>query len=335
MKSDVKSWLSEAKEEFDIANNTHSSPVPANVVHCCDPRKAETNPCKMREPLGLVGILQTTAWALCLPIFGVLIIPLSLCRILPAPARCFMTYTELFFCGNAGKLYILLSKLECFPICWRYIYFELPSNSMYTKDKSLGRVALTFDDAPSDPELMNWLLDILREFDTKATFFVISNYANIPGREAVMRRMVEEGHQLANHGIRDRPMAFYNKERFQRELLECEEAIVRYDPNFLSQTKLFRPPHGLMSKTMMNILVENEYTTVLTDCFTMDPNYCNNAKWHTAMLWKLLTAGSIVVLHCPTKPGPSSRIQTLEITRSLLKESKSRGLEFCSLAGIF
>jgi len=335
MEPEVESELNEAKEKADVPSHNRGTLESANVVHFDDPQQAATNPCKMRESLGFFGILQLILWTLCLPVFALLIIPLCLCRILPPPARCFVTYSELFFCGSARKLYIAFSKLVCYPVYWRYTHFELPLNSMWTNDKSLGRVALTFDDAPSDPELMNSLLDILQEFDTKATFFVISDLIKMPGREAVMRRIVEDGHQLANHGVRDRPMVSYNKDRLERELLECEEAIVRFDPTFLSQTKLFRAPSGLMSRTMMRTLVQLGYKSVLTDCYTMDPRYCNDAKWHTGILCRLLRAGSIVLLHCPTKPGPRSRIQTLEITRSLLKDSKSLGIQFCSLAGVF
>jgi len=338
-KVDLESGLLEAKEKTALRSNDNSSSgVPKSSIDAhisgTQQRDIKLSKFKMRESLGFCGIFQTIAWTLCLPVFVILFMPWSLCKVIPAE-RSFITYTEFFFGGNARKFFVILAKLNCFPVYWKYSYFELPSNCMYTDDKSCGRAALTFDDAPTNEELMYLLLDLLREFNTKATFFVISDYVKIPGREAVMRKIVEDGHQLANHGVRDRPMVCYDDARFRRELLECEGAIVRFDPSFLSQPKLFRPPHGLMSKKMMKTLGELGYTSVLTNCWSMDSNYANNAKWHTGVMLRCLEAGSIVCLHCPTKPGPCSRIQTLEITRSLLEEGKRQGIQFCSLAGMF
>jgi len=321
------------------SNDTCLEVVPksASDAHIRDTQQNDTYFCKdkMRESLGFCGILQTIAWTVCLPIFVILFMPLALCRII-SPERSFITYTEFFFGGNAKKFFVILSKLSCFPVYWRYSYFELPTDFINADDGSCGRAALTFDDAPTDAELMFSLLDLLREFNTKATFFVISEYAKIPERESVMRKIVEDGHQLANHGVRDRPMVCYSMARFKRELLECEEEIARFDPSFLSgRPKLFRPPHGLVSKGMMKVLGELGYTTVMTNCWSMDSNYANNPKWHTNVMLRCLEAGSIVCLHCPTRPGRCSRIQTLEITRSLLEEGKSQGIEFCSLADVF
>jgi len=335
--------LGSNKDEEKTALHVHSNDIcPEGISQAtCDAQisdtwKADTNVCKVkvRESLGFCGIFQTIAWTLCLPVFAILCTPLALCRII-SPVRSFITYIECFFGGNAKKFFVLLSKLNCFPVYWGHSYFELPSDFMNTDDGSCGRAALTFDDGPTDEEAMYLLLDLLREFNTKATFFVISNFAKIPGRDAVMRKIVEDGHQLANHGVRDRPMVCYGRARFKREVLECEEEIVHFDPSFLTKPKLFRPPCGLVSKGMMKTLRELGYTTVMTNCWSMDSNYANNPKWHTDAMLRCLEAGSIVCLHCPTKPGSCSRIQTLEITRSLLEEGKRQGIEFCSLAEVF
>jgi peptidoglycan/xylan/chitin deacetylase (PgdA/CDA1 family) len=48
---------------------------------------------------------------------------------------------------------------------------------------------------------MGDILDVLRDHDVKATFFVISDL--IPGREDFLRRAVLEGHELANHYTSD------------------------------------------------------------------------------------------------------------------------------------
>ncbi|KAL4943250.1 hypothetical protein BDV06DRAFT_141585 [Aspergillus oleicola] len=62
-------------------------------------------------------------------------------------------------------------------------------------------VALTIDDAPT--EFTPAILDVLRQNDAKATFFLIGDH--IPGREGLMRDAVNEGHELANHAMHDEP----------------------------------------------------------------------------------------------------------------------------------
>merc|ERR1719320_2300800 len=124
-------------------------------------------------------------------------------------------------------------------------------------------------------------------------------------------------------------MVCYGDERLERELLECEEVLARFDPSFSSGSKLFRPPCGLLSKRMKKTLVRLGYTIVMTNCWSLDANIPNNATWHAKTMLRGLEPDCIVCLHCPTKPGRNSRIQTLEITRLLLEEGRRRGIQFC------
>lgn len=57
------------------------------------------------------------------------------------------------------------------------------------------KVALTFDDGPGP--MTSKFLDVLRRYRVPATFFLIGQ--NIAGRQALVRRMVREGHALGNH----------------------------------------------------------------------------------------------------------------------------------------
>ena len=60
----------------------------------------------------------------------------------------------------------------------------------------VGYIALTFDDSPNGA-LTERLLDGLKERNARATFFVIGE--QIEGQEPLLRRMVDEGHQVGNH----------------------------------------------------------------------------------------------------------------------------------------
>ena len=58
-------------------------------------------------------------------------------------------------------------------------------------------IALTFDDGPNTTTMVE-ILDILNEYDAKATFFVIGNKVNEHTTQ-VLQRALDEGHEIANH----------------------------------------------------------------------------------------------------------------------------------------
>ncbi|KAI9912895.1 hypothetical protein PsorP6_006318 [Peronosclerospora sorghi] len=86
--------------------------------------------------------------------------------------------------------------------------------------------ALTIDDAPSPSTPA--ILDILRKYNVKATFFIISG--QIPGNEEVLRGIVREGHTLANHLTEDRASILDELHVFELKLLECDRAINKFHP---------------------------------------------------------------------------------------------------------
>jgi len=61
---------------------------------------------------------------------------------------------------------------------------------------NLVQVALTFDDGPSKQYTAK-VLDMLKEYDAPSTFFVVGN--RISGNEALLKRIVNEGHELGCH----------------------------------------------------------------------------------------------------------------------------------------
>ena len=86
--------------------------------------------------------------------------------------------------------------------------------------------SLTIDDVPSSSTPA--ILDVLRKHNVKATFFIISDH--IPGNENVLRRIVQEGHALANHLTDDRASILDELHVFETKLQECDRAINKFQP---------------------------------------------------------------------------------------------------------
>jgi len=88
-------------------------------------------------------------------------------------------------------------------------------------EKPVKYLALTYDDGPS--QYSEQLLDILAEKKVRAAFFLIGN--NIGSRQAVVRRMRDEGHEIANHSRSHKPLGNAPREDCETEIQDCTDAI--------------------------------------------------------------------------------------------------------------
>lgn len=116
------------------------------------------------------------------------------------------------------------------------------------------RVYLTFDDGPSDNT--EEILDILKKYDVKATFFVVGNTSE-HGQE-LLKRIVEEGHSIGIHSYSHKYSAIYDSEEsFFEDFNKISDYI--YDVTGV-RTQICRLPGGssnTVSKISMAELVRS------------------------------------------------------------------------------
>ena len=104
----------------------------------------------------------------------------------------------------------------------------------------LKRIYITFDDGPTDSTTPR-VLDILREKDVKATFFVIGR--QIKGREKILRREAEEGHMIGIHTYTHEYASIYaSTDALLADIERCRAAIRKVLPK--RTTDLYRFPGG-------------------------------------------------------------------------------------------
>ena len=104
------------------------------------------------------------------------------------------------------------------------------------------RVFLTFDDGPS-AEVTPHILDILKEYNIKATFFVVGNRVNV--YSDIVKRAYDEGHYIGNHGYSHKYSNIYKSVDSVIDEYNKTEEIIRKalgNPNYSSH--LFRFPGG-------------------------------------------------------------------------------------------
>ena len=99
---------------------------------------------------------------------------------------------------------------------------EETAEGLAMEDEGVRRVYLTFDDGPSSNT--NRILDILAEYDVKATFFVVGKEEE--GYQALYQRIVEEGHTLAMHSYSHKYDEIYESvDSYAEDLSKLQEFL--------------------------------------------------------------------------------------------------------------
>ncbi len=125
-------------------------------------------------------------------------------------------------------------------------------------------IALSFDDGPH-PYYTPIILDILKEYDIRATFFMVGE--NVGYYPAAAEAVVAAGHEIGNHTFTHRKFNLMNEHEMLREIAACEEAIASVSerrPHFI------RPPEGNLNETMRRVIGALDYRIVLWDVDTRD-----------------------------------------------------------------
>jgi peptidoglycan/xylan/chitin deacetylase (PgdA/CDA1 family) len=198
-----------------------------------------------------------------------------------------------------------------------------PRNQWLTANRSrVGNancVALTFDDGPSLADTPR-LLDLLREKDVKATFFVVGKRADeFP---EIVRRAWDEGHLIANHTWSHQPLfCFLRPRRLRAEIELGARSIHRIcgcRPHY------FRSPVGLRHPLLGPYLKQAGFDYISWSVRTFDTLIRTPSRLSRRVL-KKVTGGDIILLHDRLPSGADVMIETLPGIIDALRE---RGLKF-------
>ena len=152
----------------------------------------------------------------------------------------------------------------------------------------LRKVFLTFDDGPT-PEVTPWVLEQLRQYNAKATFFCLGR--NVDHFPDVFRQVVEEGHSVGNHtyshlkGFRCTNRQYFEDIELARQLIDSD---------------LFRPPYGRIWPSQVNQVV-GSYRIIMWDVLSIDYNRKVPGEQIVMNVTGNVRSGSIVVFHDSAK----------------------------------
>ena len=173
-------------------------------------------------------------------------------------------------------------------------------------------VYLTFDDGPT-PEITPWVLQQLKEYEAKATFFCIGK--NVEAHPSIFREISKEGHSVGNHTFNHFNGWKTPTSTYLQNVADCSKVM---------ETKLFRPPYGRIRRRQAKLLKQEGYRIVMWSVLSGDfdenisPQEClQNVLAH-------VKDGDIVVFHDSVKA-----FRLLEyVLPSVLKELKAQNFIF-------
>jgi len=189
---------------------------------------------------------------------------------------------------------------------------------LYSIETNHPVVALTIDDGP-DETYSPMILELLEAYHAHATFFLITE--RIPGNEEILRRMIEEGHELGNHLTSDEPSIALAIEEFEQELVQSDRVLSQY-----GDVIWMRPGSGWFNEEMLEIVRRHDYQLALGSIYPYDPQI--GLAWYSAkyVLWKA-KPGAVIVLHDYQKRG----LRTVEALKIILPELADRGYQVVTL----
>lgn len=152
-------------------------------------------------------------------------------------------------------------------------------------------VYLTFDDGPI-PEITEWVLNLLKKHDIKATFFCIGN--NIEKNPHIFQKVINDGHAIGNHTFNhingwnsDNSTYFENTEA-------CRQSILHHSKK---DSKLFRPPYGKISRQQTKEIKNLGYKIVMWDVLSADFDTTITPQKCLDNVIKNATNGSVIIFH--------------------------------------
>jgi peptidoglycan-N-acetylglucosamine deacetylase len=118
-------------------------------------------------------------------------------------------------------------------------------------------VALTFDDGPN-PVYTPQILDVLKTYNAKATFFVLGKRVSMYPKIAI--REVNEGHEIANHTYDHKFLKRIRPELFKEEIRQTQDAIFDITEQV---PHIFRPPGGFYDQELIDLGKEEHFKVVM------------------------------------------------------------------------
>lgn len=192
----------------------------------------------------------------------------------------------------------------------------------YYADLSEGKdIYLTFDNG-YEQGYTSGVLDVLKEENVPATFFVTGHY--VESEPELLKRMVDEGHIIGNHSYHHPDFTILSKDSIQKELETLEQAVAELTDQ--KEIKYLRPPRGIFNQQTLRWSNELGYIHIFWSLAFNDWNIDHQKGWQYAydQIMEQIHPGAIILLHTVSSDNA-------EALAHVIKDLKKQGYHFKSL----
>lgn len=184
---------------------------------------------------------------------------------------------------------------------------------------------LTFDDGPT-PDITNWTLDVLDQYNAKATFFCVGK--NVKLHPEIFKSIIDNDHTIGNHSYNHIKGWRTSTKNYLANISKAQKTIDSQIANHPSEFKyLFRPPYGQIRPKQGKALIELGYQIVMWNVLSFDWN--NEISPENCLENVLSSAqnGSIIVFHDSLK----AQINMTYALPKVLEHFSNKGYNFKSI----
>ncbi len=188
------------------------------------------------------------------------------------------------------------------------------SRSMWQASPDDSSVYFTFDDGPT-PEVTEWVLQQLDDYNAKGTFFCIGS--NVEMHPTIYNSILSQNHSVGNHSYNHLNGWKTDGDTYVRDIQRAEQLI---------QSPLFRPPYGKCNFGQYKTL-SSKYTLVMWSILTGDWRQDSSPQEIIDKVDKFMLPGSIIVFHDSVKAFPILK----QVLRDCLAIAQAKGYNMRAL----
>jgi peptidoglycan/xylan/chitin deacetylase (PgdA/CDA1 family) len=197
---------------------------------------------------------------------------------------------------------------------------KLYPSAIWSKSPLNKTLYLTFDDGPT-PAITEYVLDLLAQYNAKATFFCIGK--NILEHPTILKKIASAGHTIGNHTQHHLNGWKTNNDIYLNEVNTCNQTIT----DVLGQSPiLFRPPYGKVTHSQYRLL-SNSYQLVFWDVLSMDYDITIAHQKIVENVFDYAQNGSVIVFHDSLKASATLQY----VLPKVLTHFNQQGYNFAAL----
>ena len=192
-----------------------------------------------------------------------------------------------------------------------YLLKRLYPKTVWRMPAEDNTLYLTFDDGPV-PVVTPWVLETLKQFDAKATFFCVGD--NVRKHKHIYKQVISEGHSTGNHTYNHLNAWKTPAARYLENIKQCSQEV---------SSNLFRPPYGKLTRQIYSSICK-EHQVIMWDVLSGDYDAATSPEKCFRNVTRYTRPGSVIVFHDSLKAEKNLKY----VLPRVLEYYSSKGFRF-------